>query len=228
MNTGLSLVEFLLSMTIASILLLALFTMNSLGAKTYGEARDSWYCMQSLRNTILLLDEDLMQCGYLMPDDLKIVPARNQLFISGVPVTSSHTGLRLPNKTAPPLFSVVRFSTDYGLVLDTIDIDGNTAPDYWANLGLISDSGAFVISHTYSRGNTHIPLVQKASVMRGDRVVPAIHYELESDGLYRNNQLIAEAIRRFDTAMEGGSLRITIQAGYREISRQISYLYTFK
>ncbi|MBN2298403.1 MAG: prepilin-type N-terminal cleavage/methylation domain-containing protein [Deltaproteobacteria bacterium] len=228
MNKGLSLVELLLSMTIASILVLALLSMNTLGAKTYREARDSWYCMQSLRNAVVLLDTDLMQCGYLLPQDLRIIPGHDQLFIAGTAITSSHNGLRLPKTLPPPLFSVVRAANDYSIVLDTIDIDNSTSPDYWADIGIISDSGGFVISHTYSRGNTLIPLTGKAAVTVGQRVVPAIHYELKSDGLYRNNQLIAEAIQVFDTTKDGNAVRISIQAGYNGISKEISYLYAFR
>jgi len=228
MNTGLSLVEFLLSMTIASILVLALLTINSLGAKTCLEARDSWYCMQSLRNTIMLLDTDLMQCGYLLPEDLRTVPGQNQLFIAGTAITSAHDGLILPKDLPPPFFSVVRAVNDYSIILDTVDIDGSSSPDFWAGMGIISDSGGFVISNTYSRGDTHIPLTGKAALSPSMRVVPAIHYELRTDGLYRNGQLVAEAIQAFDTAEDGNAVQISLEAGYHDISKKISYLYTFR
>ncbi len=228
MNTGLSLVEFLLSMTIASILVLALLTINSLGAKTCLEARDSWYCMQSLRNTIMQLDTDLMQCGYLLPPDLRIVPGSDRLFIAGTAVTQAHSGLILPKKSPPPFFSVVRSVNDYSIILDTVDIDGSTSPDFWAGMGIISESGGFAIAQTYSRGSISIPLTGRAALSPGQRVVPAIHYELRTDGLYRNSQLIAEAIRAFDTAEDGNAVKISLEAGYHEISKKITYLYTLR
>ena len=223
MNKGLSLVELLVSMTITSVLVLALFSMNLLCAGTYTDVRDSWYCMQSLRNALLLLDRDLTQCACLMPQDLKVALAGNQLFIAGIPVTSTHSGLSLSNKYAPPLYSVVRSTSDRSLVVDTIDIDADSVSDYWADLGIITDSGPYVIAHTYSRGNTMVPITTEAATSTGDRIVPAIHYELRSDGLYRNAQLIAEAIRGFDMTMEEDLLTIRLQAGYNHVQKQISY-----
>ena len=223
MNNGLSLVELLVSMTISSVLILALFSLNLLCAGTYTGVRDSWYCMQSLRNALLQLDTDLTQCACLMPQDLKIALAGSQLFIAGVPVTSKHSGLSLPLTNAPPLYSIVRSRGDRSIVLDTIDIDADTVPDYWADLGIITDSGPYVISHTYSRGNTLVKITQEAAVTSGDRIVPAIHYDLRSDGLYRNAQLIAEAITGFDITKEEHLLTIRLEAGYNHVQKQVSY-----
>lgn len=223
MNKGLSLVEFLVSMTIASVLILALFSMNLLCAGTYTEVRDSWYCMQSLRNALVLLDRDLAQCACLMPPDLKIALLDRELFIAGVPVTSSHGGLSVPQNNAPPLYSLVRSTHGSSLVFDTVDIDTDSVADYWADLGIITDSGPYVISHTYSRGNTFVPITTEATAAVGDRIVPAIHYELRTDGLYRNAQLIAEAVNGFDTVMEENLLTIRLQAGYNHVCKQISY-----
>ena len=228
MNKGLSLVELLVSMTISSILILSLFSMNMLSAGTYTEVRDSWYCMQSLRNALLKLDLDLAQCACLMPQDLKIALADHQLFIAGIPVTSSHSVLRLPNKYPPPLYSVVLSSYDHTLILDTIDIDYDSVPDYWAGLGIITDSGPFVIPHTYSRGNTLIPVTAEVTPTAGDRTVPAIHYKLKSDGLYRNADLIAEAVNGFDMTMEEDILTIHLQAGYNHVQKQLSYPVVIK
>jgi prepilin-type N-terminal cleavage/methylation domain-containing protein len=228
MNKGLSLVELLVSMTIASVLILMLFSMNLLCAGTYTDVRDNWYCMQSLRNALVLLERDLAQCACLMPQDLKIALAENQLFIAGIPVTSKHSGLSLPQKYAPPLFSVVRSTNDRSIVLDTIDIDADTVADYWADLGIITDSGPYVISHSYSRGNNLVEITAEAATSTGDRIVPAIHYALRSDGLYRNAQLIAEAVNGFDMTMEEDILTIRLQAGYNHVQKQISYPFVFK
>lgn len=228
MNKGLSLVEFLVSMTIASILMLVLLSMNILSAGTYTETRDNWYCMQSLRNALLTLDTDLRQCACLMPQDLNIARQKDHLFIAGVPVTSTHSALKLPQKHPPPLYSVVLSSYDHTLVLDTVDIDSDSVPDYWADLGIISDSGPCVISHAYSRGNTAVRITAETPAATGDRIVPAIHYELRSDGLYRNAQLIAEAVSAFDMSMAEDILTIRIQAGHNSVVRQISYPFVIK
>jgi prepilin-type N-terminal cleavage/methylation domain-containing protein len=228
MNKGLSLVELLISMSISSVLILILLSMNTLSAKNYSEVRDSWYCMQSIRNTLLILDMDLMRCACLMPQDLKIAQAEDELFIAGVPVTSSHSGLKPPQKLPPPLYSVALASNDRSILLDTIDIDADSTPDYWADLGIITDSGAFVLSHSYSRGNTLIPLTSDALTNVGDRIVPAIHYELRADGLYRNSQLIAEAISIFNSVIDGTTLTIQIQANHNGALKNASYTFSIK
>ncbi len=228
MNKGLSLVEFLVSITISSVLILALVSMNILSARSYAGVTSTWYCLQSLRNTLVTLDTDLAQCGCLMPQDLKIAPAKDQLFIAGLPHTSSHPGLKVPGKYPPPLYSVVLSSNEHSLLLDTVDIDLDSVPDYWADLGIITDSGPSIVTHTYSRGNTLIPLTSGATASVGDRIVPAIHYELRSDGLYRNGQLMAEAIKAFDAVLSGNILTINLQAGYHGTLKDISYPFVLR
>jgi hypothetical protein len=113
--------------------------------------------MQSLRGAFIQIDADVKQCALLLPQDLKVAWSGGSLFIAGAPVTSAYSGIGLDGSTAPPYCSVVRSSTSRSVELDSVDIDGNSAPDYWADLGIITDSGPSVISHNYSRENTLVP-----------------------------------------------------------------------
>jgi prepilin-type N-terminal cleavage/methylation domain-containing protein len=225
MKRGLTLVELLLSITIASILLLTLFSVYSLTSGMYRETRGSWYCMQSLRSAIIQLDADLKQCACLLPQDMKIACADNALFISGTPLTSSYSGITIHRKLPPPYFSTIRSLSGSIITLDAVDIDFDGAADYWADLGIITESGPCVISHGYSRGNTAIPLASVHLGNIGERAVPSIHYELKEDGLYRNNQLLAEAICSFETQMSGNDVILFLKACYHGEEKDISYTY---
>ena len=228
MDRGISLVELMISLTISTILILTLYTMYSLFSKGYIDSRDSWYCMQSLRCALVQIDADLRQCACLMPQDLKVAAMKNSLFISGAPVTSSYSGIALHGKLSPPYFSVVRSLEGNRIILDSVDIDQNNVPDYWADLGNITDSGPYVISHGYSRGSPEIALTSLPKIKVGDRSVPSIHYELKEDGLYRNSQLLAEAIRAFDVSRSGDIVTISLTAGHNSEKKHISYAYELK
>ncbi|HNY64354.1 MAG TPA: hypothetical protein PKM41_02880 [Deltaproteobacteria bacterium] len=225
MNRGVSLVELMLSLTIGTFLILVLFSMYALISKGYRESRDEWYCMQSLRSAIAQIDADLKQCALLLPQDLKVACADGSLFIAGAPVTSGYPGISLHSENSPPYYSVVQGSRGTTISLDSLDVDSQGSPDYWADLGIISDSGAYVISHGYSRGTSPIPLKSTPRVQAGDRTVPSNHYELKEDGLYRNAQLLAEAIREFDARVTGNTLTIRLLASHNGEKKDISLSY---
>lgn len=228
MERGLSLVELLVSLTISTILILAIYSVYSLVTKGYIDSRDSWYCMQSLRSSLIQIDSDLKQCAYLLPQDLKVACKKNSLFISGAPVSSSYSGLSLHSKISPPYFSVIRSSDTRNIELDTIDIDQNNTPDYCANLGIITDSGPYVISNGFKQKSAVIPLTSHPNVKKGDRSVPSVHYELKNDGLYRNAQLLAEGVRAFDAKVNGKSLILELKACHNGEAKSLSYTYELK
>jgi len=225
MNKGATLIELLISLAISSILILGLYSINLVSAKTSTQTKEDSFCMASIRNSALKLNLDLMQCAYLMPRDMKISTEKNQLFIAGLPYTSRHSGLKLNTDMSPPYLSIIVKSEGSYLGLDTIDIDNNSIPDFWADLGIITDSGPYVISHQYSRGNPTLLLTSKVAAGIGERVIPAIHYELKSDGLYRNGQLLAEAITGFDAKTNPEGLEIYLKASLRGTIKEIFYEY---
>ncbi len=225
MDKGISLVELMISLTISTILILAVYSMYSLFTKGYLDSRDHWYCMQSLRNALIQIDSDLKQCAFLLPQDLKIASGKGSLFIAGAPVTSSYSGLNVHRKYPPPYFSIIQSSAAGTITLDSIDIDQDNTPDYWADLGIITDSGPYVISRGYSRGNAVIPLTAQPQVKAGDRSVPSVHYELKEDGLYRNAQLLAEAVTAFDAAITGKTVTILLTARHNGEEKRTSYRY---
>ena len=225
MQKGITLVELMISMAIATILILATYSMHSMAESVYRSTREDWGCMQSLRTALLQLDQDLLQCAYLMPQDLKIVSKQGELFIGGLPVTTQHTGLRLNGSDPPPYFSVVTAREASGLRLDTVDIDQDAVPDFWADLGIITDNGAYVISHAYARGNAFLPLKTRPFAAIGDRVIPAIHYDIRDDGLYRNGQLLAEGIDVFHASVEGVTLTVYLRVTSHGTTREIHYAY---
>jgi hypothetical protein len=225
MNRGMSLVELLLSLSLSTIVILVLGTMFALFTQSYRETRDGWYCMQSLRSACAQIDADVKQCALLLPQDLKVVCSGHALFVAGAPVTSGYPGLSLQEKTAPPYYSVAQEGAGSSIGLDSVDINGDSTPDYWADLGIITDSGAYVISHTYSRGSISLSLTSPHRIRTGDRSVPSNHYELKEDGLYRNAQPLAEAITAFDTRMAGKKLTIHLLASHNDEKRDISYTY---
>jgi hypothetical protein len=225
MNRGMSLVELLLSLTISTVVILVLCSMYALISKGYRESREGWYCMQSLRSAIVQIDADLKQCAFLLPQDLKVACDRGSLFIAGAPVTSVYPGISLHPKAAPPYYSVVRSCRGNTIGLDSVDVDQEGSPDYWADLGIITDSGPYVITHGYSRGMSSIPLQCAPKIQAGDRSVPSNHYELKEDGLYRNAQLLAEAIHAFDAHVTGNVLSIHLQASHNGEKKDISLTY---
>jgi hypothetical protein len=112
-----------------------------------------------------------------------------------------------------------------GLRLDTVDIDQDAVPDFWADLGIITDNGAYVISHAYARGNAFLPLKTRPFAAIGDRVIPAIHYDIRDDGLYRNGQLLAEGIDVFHASVEGVTLTVYLRVTSHGTTREIHYAY---
>lgn len=225
MNRGMSLVELLLSLTICTFVILVLGGMYALFSKGYREMRDSSYCMQSLRSACVQIDADVKQCALLLPQDLKVACAQNALFIAGAPSTSGYSGVSVRPGSAPPYYSIVRQSLGSSVSLDSVDIDGDSTPDYWADLGIITDSGPCVISHGYSRGSTSLSLAAPRRIQAGDRSVPSNHYELKDDGLYRNSQLLAEAITEFDAHAEGNELFIHLLACHNDERKELSLSY---
>lgn len=225
MRKGITLVELMVSMTIAAMLVLAVYGMHAMGLEVSRTIRDSWYCMQSLRAAILQLDQDLLQCAHLLPQDMKIVIEDSQLFISGASSTADYTGLRLASGDPPPYYAVVVTQTPSTVVLDTVDLDTDHVPDFRADLGLITDQGAYVIAHAYARGNTFVPVHGAPVGMIGSRAVPAVHYALKDDGLYRNGQILAERIERFEARREGSVLSIYLRSSCNGTAREIRYRY---
>ncbi len=225
MERGLTLVELLLSIALASILILTLYSIHSLTASTYRDTMAGWYCMQSLRSAIVRLDADLKQCACLLPQDMRIACGENALFISGVPLTSSHSGIHVHASIAPPYFSTIRSLSGSSMTLDALDIDSNGSYDYWADLGIITERGPCVISHGYTRGDAVLTLKEPAPGNIGERAVPAVHYELRADGLYRNGQLLAEAVCAFAPHVDGSEVVIVMEACYHEYKKDIAYSY---
>ncbi|HDP24463.1 MAG TPA: hypothetical protein ENN34_03370 [Deltaproteobacteria bacterium] len=228
MCKGVSLVELLLAVAAASMLILALYSLNSITERSHHELMDSWYCTQSLRTAFVELNRDLIQCGYLLPEDLKIAVSANNLFIAGTPRTSQHSGLCLSPSGTPPYFSIIRGRESLTILLDTVDIDHDDTSDYWADLGIITESGPFVIAHNYSRGNSAVKITSEAPLEIDDRVVPAIHYALRPGGLYRNGQLIAEAIVGIESHLGGDELIIDLEAEHNGTNKKIRLTHIFR
>ncbi|MCU0575913.1 MAG: prepilin-type N-terminal cleavage/methylation domain-containing protein [Desulfobacterota bacterium] len=225
MIRGMSLVELVIAMACSSLLALALYHFHRVTAVSHGEMRDAWYCMQSLRQATLQLNSDLVQGACLLPQEFKVRAEGSHLFIAGIPVTSQHPGISLSPHIPPPYYSLVVSSEARGASVDTTDIDGDARPDFWADLGMITDSSFCVISHAYVRGNTNLTVAAGRMPLPGDRAVPAIHYELKGDGLYRNSQLLAEAVVHFDPQIKGQELTLQMRSRYHETVKDISLSY---
>jgi hypothetical protein len=178
--------------------------------------------MQSLRQASIRLNADLVQCALLLPQDLKIAVEGNQLFIAGVPVTSENPGISISLANPAPYYALITSSIDKGAILDTVDIDNDGRADFWADLGIITENGPCVVGHNYTRGNKSITLTCAIMPAQGNRAVPAIHYELKGDGLYRNNQLLAEAVVLFRPTISGNDLTIRMRSRYHETEKEIS------
>ena len=225
MNRGMGLVELMLSLTIGTMVILVLCTMYALFSKSYGETKEAWHCMQSLRSAFVQIDSDVKQCSLLLPQDLKLAWDGGALFIAGATATSSYPGVSLGGDAPPPYYSIVRTCLGPTVGLDSVDIDGNGTPDYRADLGVITDSGPCVISHGYSRGNATLSMAFPHRIQPGDRMVPSNHYRLREDGLYRNAQLLAEAITAFDAHVAGNELTISLLARSNGTQKDLSCTY---
>jgi hypothetical protein len=227
MDKGLSLVELLVALTCSSLLILALYQSYQLSAATHDQMRSTWYCMQSLRQAAVHLSADLQQCACLLPQDLKLAVEDGRLYIAGVPRTSDHPGIS-PSRTAPPpYYALVVSRTGSRIELDTVDIDGDARADFWADLGLIADSGPLIAGHAYSRGSISIPLLCRRQPSPGDRVVPAVWYELKEDGLHRNGQLLAEAVVGFHPSIAGNRLTVFLRSRYHGMEKGLTVSYAF-
>ena len=222
MDRGMSLVELIVSLACSSMLVLALYHVHQVSAVSHRDMRDAWRCMQSLRHATLQLNSDLTQRACLLPRDLGVRVEGSHLYIAGIPVTSQHPGISVSTYAPPPYYSLVMSSSARGIVLDTIDIDSDTRPDFWADLGMITDSAPCIIGHGYVRGTSSIPVITARMPVPGDRAVPAVHYELKDDGLYRNNQLLAEAVVLFAPRISGRGITIQMRSKYHETVKDIS------
>jgi hypothetical protein len=224
MSKGMTLIEFMIGLLLGSLIILSVSSIYIAVGWAYGSQRSDWLCMQSLRTAMLMLNRDIEECAYLLPQDLKVFCADGMLFISGFPASSDNKGLTFNALYTPPYFSVV--SSRYGdsIVMDTLDIDADGKPDYKADYGIISDSGAYEIMHNYSKGNVPVPL-KGGAPKAGDRTVPAIVYQMKEDGLYRNGQLVSENITGFSALRSGHELSIKMRATRNETTKEISYNY---
>ena len=222
MDRGMSLVELIIALACSSILALALYHVYRVSAVSHGQMRQAWHCMQSLRRAATQLNADLVQRACLLPRDLGVRVEGSHLYIAGIPTTSQHPGICVSTSAPPPYYSLVASSSGWDIVLDTTDIDGDTRPDYWADLGMITDSSACTIGHGYIRGTPVIPVAAGLAPKPGDRAVPAIHYELKDDGLYRNNQLLAEAVVEFNPRIANHEIIIQMRSRYHETDKVIS------
>jgi hypothetical protein len=222
MEKGVGLVELLIALACSSIVFLALYQFFQVSSVTHKEMREAWYCMQSLRQASIRLNADLVQCALLLPQDLKIAVQDSGLFIAGVPVTSENPGISISLTNPAPYYALINSSVQGGAILDTVDIDNDGHADFWADLGILTESGPCVVGHNYSRGNNRIPLTCAIMPVQGDRAVPAIHYELKGDGLYRNNQLLAEAVVLFNPTISGNDLTIRMRSKYHETEKELS------
>lgn len=226
MDRGYSLVELLVALACSSLVMLVLFQWYQVSASTRRDMRESWYCMQSLRTAAVQLNRDMVQSAFLLPQDLRCAISERHLFLSGVPTTSSHSGLRVSPVIAPPYYAVTLAGAPRSLQIDSMDIDEDGRADFWADLGIITDRGPSVIGHAYVRGAPVIPLSWPVTVLPGDRVVPAVHYELKHDGLYRNDQLLAEAISTFSPEVTGSVLKISMRAQFHGTCKDLSMSFT--
>lgn len=225
MDKGVSLVELVVALACSSVLVLALYHVHRVSASSHHEMRDAWHCMQSIRQATLQLNSDMTQAACLLPQDMGIRVEGSDLYIAGIPVTSQHPGIALSTRMPPPYYAVVLSSGAFGFTLDTTDIDGDARDDFWADLGVITDRGPCTISHGYTRGNVTLSISAGLAPLPGDRVVPAVHYGLEADGLYRNGQLLAEAVVLFDPAVSGRELTIRMRSRYHGSTKDILLSY---
>ena len=231
MYRGFTLVELLVSLFIGMALILGLYRINSMFRDDASKIRHSRYCIQSIRNCLVHINMDLLQRAYLLPQDLALQVNGNSLFIAGLPMSDRYPGLNVNIRSgmAPPYFAVVEDVSNAWIRLDTIDIDGDAKPDFWAETGIITDGGPLKVSHNYSRGNIIIPVGFSASTCRaGDRAVPAVVYELRPKGLYRNGQLLAESITGFDLLLNSSELKLHLRASHGHEQKEVVYEYKIR
>jgi len=225
MKQGISLVELMIAMTAASLLVLAVYHLSRVSSAIHTETRDAWFCMQSIRNASIQLNDDLTQCACLLPQDLKVAVRDRDLFIAGLPATSNHRGIQPSSRVPPPYYALIVSAQGHSMVLDTVDIDSDGTADFWADLGIITEGGPCTISHGYSRGGLVVPVIAPPPAVPGGMVIPAVHYELKSDGLYRNNQLLAEAIHSFEPRLVKNELVVMMRARYHGTEKELSIPY---
>ena len=225
MEKGVGLVELLIALACSSILFLGLYQFYQVSSLTHKETREAWYCMQSLRQASIRLNADLVQCALLLPQDLKIAVEAGGLFVAGVPVTTENPGISISSTNPAPYYALINSSVQGRALLDTVDIDNDGHADFWSGLGILTESGPCVVSQNYSRGNKSIPVTCAIMPVQGDRAVPAVHYELKGDGLYRNNQLLAEAVVLFRPTFSGNDLTIHMRSRYHGTEKELSLSY---
>jgi hypothetical protein len=228
MEKGAGLVELLIALACSSIVFLALYRFYQVSSVTHQETREAWYCMQSLRQASIRLNADLVQCALLLPQDLRIAVQGSGLFIAGVPVTSENPGISISLTNPAPYYALINSSVQGAVILDTVDIDNDGHADFWAGLGILTESGPCVVDQNYSRGNNRVPLACAIKPLQGDRAVPAIHYELKGDGLYRNNELLAEAVVLFHPTISGNDLTIYMRSKYHGTEKELTLSYSVK
>jgi hypothetical protein len=212
MKDGLSLVELMVALACSSLVMLGAYRMYIVSTSCNRDMHDAWCCMQSLRVAAFELHRDLMQRACLMPQDMEVRVKEGELFVAGIPSTSQHDGIQVSRRAAPPYYAVITASEDASVTVDTADIDLDGRADFWASLGVITDECACVIRGDYQRGRTRIPLRAAAAPLPGERIVPAVHYELRTDGLYRNGQIASEAVTSFEPRIDGAVLKISMEA----------------
>lgn len=225
MGKGFSLVEILMALACSSILFLMLYQFYHVTSVTHSAMRADWYCMQSLRQASIQLNADMTQCAYLLPQDLKVATEERRFFIAGAPITSGNPGLCITRMNPPPYCALINSSSPSWVVLDTVDIDNDGHADFWAGLGMLTDDGPCLIRQTYSRGDTSIPVRCGRMPSSGARAVPAICYELKTDGLYRNNELLAEAVVFFSPEISGNDVKIDMRSRYHGNEKELTLSY---
>ncbi|MFY9398847.1 MAG: hypothetical protein WAR22_10850, partial [Desulfomonilia bacterium] len=129
------------------------------------------------------------------------------------------------DRVPPPYYSIIQNASGRSLTLDTVDIDQDGLDDYWANLGVLTESGPYTISGGYSRGNKVLALTSPARSAAGERAVPSVNYTVKEDGLYRNNQLIAEAVCSLEATVTPGEVTVTLKACCHGKETTLSYTH---
>jgi len=223
MSKAFTLVELVVSLALASLLLLLGLSGVGLLRNSYGYNRAAWSSLQTIRLGELMLERDLRNLGYLLPRDLPVRCWSSHLLLAGVPVTSRHPGLRL-GALPPPYYAVVRTMNGRRLELDSLDLDGDGRIDFVAGQGLIGDSGAGLIERVESAAAVlWLAEAVEGALKPDDRVVPAVHYEQRGSTLWRDGQLALDNLEAFGALLAGDSLRLSLAAGLGRARRSISY-----
>lgn len=228
MNRGLSLVELMVALACCSLVILCVWRIHVMSSVHFRQMRDQWHCMQSLRLASFRLHADLVQRACLMPQELAVRTRGSELFIAGIPVTSQHPGIRLHARKAPPYHAVAVGASATAVVLDTTDIDQDGLDDFTAYQGIITDSTFGTIGSRYVQGSVVVPIAASLPPAIGDRVVPAVHYMMTPDGLYRNGQLLAETIVSFEPRINQDTLTVSMQARSHGTTKTLSLSYPIR